>query len=116
MPLPTRSALLVGLFSLLCTALPGRLLAADETPVPVPADAKRTDRHGDALPAGAVARLGSVRLRHAGGVHSVVFAPDGKLLASAGLDSLIRLWEPGSGRQIRQFSPPANSANKSRAG
>jgi len=35
-----------------------------------------------ALPPGALARLGSLRLRHEGDVRSIAFSPDGKKIAS----------------------------------
>src|SRR5262249_44367799 len=38
----------------------------------------RTDRHGDPLPAGALVRMGTVRLRHSAHVDHVLYAPDGK--------------------------------------
>ena len=50
------------------------------------------DWQGDPMPAGAVVRLGSARLRHGGIVNAVAYSPDGKAIASGGGDNLIRLW------------------------
>jgi WD40 repeat protein len=57
----------------------------------------------DPLPDGAVARIGTLRLRHVGGVVNVAFAPDGKSLASCGNDGLVRLWDVTTGQEIRRF-------------
>jgi RNA polymerase sigma factor (sigma-70 family) len=65
-----------------------------------------TDQYGDPLPAGAVARLGTVRWRHGGGVGFAQFLPDGKRVLSVGNDRAIRLWEYPSGKEIRRFGQP----------
>jgi WD40 repeat protein len=67
------------------------------------ADAQ-TDRHGDALPAGVRLRLGTVRLRHADSIRAIAFSPDGKILASAGKDRVIRLWHPTTGKSLKELT------------
>jgi len=62
----------------------------------------RVDAAGDALPTGAVARLGTVRLRHPDWVRSLAASPDGKLLASGG-EWRIRIWELPSGRPVKSY-------------
>jgi WD40 repeat protein len=66
-----------------------------------PEKSPRTDRYGDPLPRGAVARLGSMRLREEDRVGALAFSPDEKILASGG--SRIHLWDPLTGKQIRIF-------------
>jgi WD40 repeat protein len=61
------------------------------------------DPAADALPEGALVRVGTTRLRHAGSVINVVFAPDGKSLATCGNDALVRLWDAATGKEIRRF-------------
>jgi WD40 repeat protein len=64
----------------------------------------RTDRHGDALPAGALTRLGTTRLRHKDVVTLVAILPGGKELLSTGLDQTARIWDVRTGRELRRFS------------
>jgi WD40 repeat protein len=70
------------------------------------ADPPRTDDHGDPLPRGAVARLGTVRLRHIvrdfSGAACVVFSPDSKTLVSGG-DVGLRAWDVTSGKDLGWF-------------
>jgi WD40 repeat protein len=74
-----------------------------------PAKAARTDRHGDALPPGAVARLGSARFLHPDDVGAVAFAPDARRLATlTWRDERSVLWlrEVPSGKKVGRFPLP----------
>jgi WD40 repeat protein len=69
-------------------------------PKPVDVRQVRTDRYGDPLQEGAVARLGSVRLRHAW-LSDFVVLPGGKAALTSGGDRVLRTWDLATGRQIR---------------
>ena len=68
----------------------------------------KSDGAGDPLPQGAVARIGSVRLRHERAVTSLAVSPDGGLLASAGEGPSVRLNELPSGRLLGKLRLPAH--------
>jgi len=59
-----------------------------------------TDLYGDPLPPGAVARLGTAQLRHAG-LAELIFSADGKMLISGGSDHTIRTWDVATGKLSR---------------
>jgi RNA polymerase sigma factor (sigma-70 family) len=81
-------------------AAPG---AGPAAPAAEGAGAARTDRQGDPLPPGALARLGTTRLRHGGLVTFVAFLPGGKEVVSAGDDGTARLWDVATGKEVRRF-------------
>lgn len=68
------------------------------------AEPHATDRFGDPLPPGAVARMGTHRLRHPGVVEAVTFSSDSAILVAAGEDQTIRLWDRATGKEIRQLT------------
>lgn len=41
-----------------------------------------------------------VVMAHTGSIHAAVFSPDGKLIATAGNDSVVKIWEASSRRQL----------------
>jgi WD40 repeat protein len=96
--LKSPAASILGLFLALLLSAPAR---ATEPHRPT---SKRVDLHGDPLPSGAVARLGSARFRHAGGVSWARFSPDGKAIISVGVRGTVRWWDAASGKQMRRFS------------
>ena len=46
----------------------------------------------------------SPSLGHSSGVNSVAVTPDGRYIASAGNDSVIKLWEIASGNEVCSFN------------
>ena len=68
------------------------------------ASAATEEEMAEALPDGALMRIGTQRLRHESHVRTVAFSPDGKLLASADFDGDIRLWNPATGRLVRELA------------
>jgi WD40 repeat protein len=84
-----------------------------------------TGRDADALPAGAICRLGASRLLHGPGMRGLTFTLGGKALASWGYTTypvgrnveaelpglLVRLWDPASGQQTSAFKIPRIISN-----
>ncbi len=98
----------VGPLRSVAEALP--LVNSDAAPeVKAPATA---DLHGDPLPAGALARLGTTRWRHGANITFVAFGPEGKTLITAGEDHTVRLWDLATGQEIRRFAQPKPAENK----
>jgi RNA polymerase sigma factor (sigma-70 family) len=72
----------------------------------VPDTSQRTDRLGDLLPADVLVRLGTVRFRHGDLIKAAAYSPDGTLLATAGQDGAVRLWDPATGKELAEFRDP----------
>jgi RNA polymerase sigma factor (sigma-70 family) len=60
---------------------------------------KTGDAHGDPLPEGAIARLGTVRFNHGDGLNALFFSVDGKTIFSEG-NGTIRVWNAVNGKEI----------------
>src|SRR5262249_33875359 len=80
--------LILTLFLLPATLAEGGQLPQPKADSPKP----KTDLYGDPLPSGAIARCGTMRLRHGRG-STVAFAADGKTLISFGGDRTLRFWD-----------------------
>jgi hypothetical protein len=90
--------------------LPGQV-ARSRPPVPQsekapPAKrAVRTDRYGDPLPPGVVARLGTDRLVLDNAAF-LTFSPDGRRLASHNGNTDLRVWEVATGKEVLRLKTP----------
>jgi RNA polymerase sigma factor (sigma-70 family) len=74
------------------------------------AENKPTDLHGDPLPPGAIARLGTLRWRHGQHIQASAFSLDGKTIATAGDDGRVVLHDLQAGKKLRSFDGMAASA------
>jgi RNA polymerase sigma factor (sigma-70 family) len=73
-------------------------LPSTETPKP------RADQYGDALPDRALARLGTVRLRHKDMVASAAFTGDGKTVIAADSGGNLVYWDVSTGKEVRRVA------------
>ena len=69
------------------------------------------DATGDPLPDHAIARMGTLRLRHGDRVCGVCFSKDEKSLFSAGHDNAVRQWDAATGKLLREMSGHVLSFN-----
>jgi WD40 repeat protein len=85
-----------------CERTPGNHSPPAQAPIPLTSDAGGASFGSSALPLppGAVARLGTGGLRHASMVRAIAFSPDGRFVASTGLDGAVRIHSRATGRQV----------------
>jgi len=115
-PLLRSSLFIAGLTALAAWLAAG---AAEDKPADSKPDSTTekplADLHGDSVPPGAIARLGSIRFRYS--ATSIAFSADGKMLAAGGADNHIRLIDPSTGKEIgrlaghqpRTYNPPRDN-------
>jgi len=89
---------------LVFSVMSGRANAAD--PLQAPAPKRASTSLASPLPAGAVARLGDTRLRHAAPATCIVFSPDSKHIISGGRDEILRVWDARTGEAVRSANIP----------
>src|SRR5262249_4432107 len=76
------------------------------------AKAPGNDRYGDPLPPGAIARLGTTRLRHVTShIKDAAFSGDGKMLASVGWDRRLHLWDTANGKELQSIPLDVGAAS-----
>jgi RNA polymerase sigma factor (sigma-70 family) len=86
------------------------LKAASQARPPIPAVESVSDARpdpaevpGERLPSGVLARMGSTHLRHGDVISFAAYMPDGRELVTAGRDRTVRLWDLGTGEELRRF-------------
>jgi RNA polymerase sigma factor (sigma-70 family) len=96
--------------------------AGGPEPVPQPKTDAKPEAKADApvirdnLPEGAVARIGSPRLRHAGDIVAMAFSPDGRWLATvspASGDKSVRVWDLTDGTEKHRIPIAVNQHENS---
>jgi RNA polymerase sigma factor (sigma-70 family) len=95
---------LVGLFGVGLLACQTFQAPPDQDAPPPQVKSVLADQYGDPLPPGALARLGTQRMRTAEtGSRSVLFTLDGRAVLTASRDNPARLWDGTTGKLLRQF-------------
>jgi WD40 repeat protein len=104
---PTRRKPAHVLFAALAAGALGQPAAAQrpasaDRPAPT-GEPSRLDSHGDPLPAGAVARLGTARLRHGNLLSGLAFSGDGKRVFASDYYTGVHVWDADTGAEVGRF-------------
>jgi RNA polymerase sigma factor (sigma-70 family) len=70
------------------------------------ANPEHVDVNGDPLPAEAIARIGSPRLRTGGDIKGLSYSADGKVIVSASVGGSIQIWNAATGKLRRSVNAP----------
>jgi WD40 repeat protein len=70
------------------------------------------DAYGDPLPLGALARLGTIRMRQGNSAECVAFSPDGKILVTGEAEGVLRFWDLNTGQEAHTLRLPGNSIDE----
>ena len=73
------------------------------SPIPTTAQEPRKDQYGDPLPPGAIARIGTVRLRSGSDIDRVALSPDAKLLVTTTEYRPLEVWDGRTGQLLRRW-------------
>ncbi|HWY87238.1 MAG TPA: sigma-70 family RNA polymerase sigma factor, partial [Gemmataceae bacterium] len=68
------------------------------------------DVYGDPLPVGALARLGTISLRHGEAIQAIAFSPDGKTIACTAGAKFISVWDRSTGKEVRRITDANGTA------
>jgi RNA polymerase sigma factor (sigma-70 family) len=69
----------------------------------VKAPSPAVDRYGDPLPAGALLRLGTVRMRHETNTACAAFAPHGRSVIVSDAQGNLVFWDTATGKELRRL-------------
>jgi RNA polymerase sigma factor (sigma-70 family) len=92
---------------------PPHTAVTSRQPTTTPPHLVRADQYGDALPKGAVARIGSVRWWHGYGEQGcpLLYLPDGRSLAYCNAGKAVRILDAATGSELRRIEPQLDRIN-----
>jgi WD40 repeat protein len=83
----------------------GQKLSAEQGSKAPSSPPAKVDPFGDPLPEGAIARIGTNRLRATSSISVIAFSPDGRWLAHGSENGLVHVCEAADGKLLIEFRP-----------